>query len=159
MALEARRHITPITTRTNTRNALYGLLIPLESNSSYKPIQKYDTLDHGNCIARGLHNGGFLSSGEMVLGRHGWGGVLRRIFPKKTDKLLLDSWQTLWYTRASLYIWAIYGRCVHSAANSPPEKKLKKTQKPPCVSARPMVDYAALTPPQVQHSIIDNHKP
>ena len=81
--LEARRHITHTTTRPNQRNALYGLLIPLESNFSYKSIQKYSTLDHGNWIARGLHNGEFWSSGERVLGGHGWGGVLRRIFPIK----------------------------------------------------------------------------
>ena len=93
MALEARRHITPTTIRPNIRNAPYGLLIPLESNSSYKSIQKYDTLDHGNCIARGLHNGEFWSSGEMVLGGHGWGGVLCRIFP--TKKILINSYLTV----------------------------------------------------------------
>ena len=86
MALEARRRITPTTTRPNPRNALYGLLIPLELNSGYKSIQKYAACDHGNRIARGLHNGEFWSSGKMVLGGHRWGGVLCRIFP--TNSLL-----------------------------------------------------------------------
>ena len=69
---------------------------------------------------------------------------------KNIHKLLLDSMLTLWYTRASLYIWAIYGQYVQSAAISPPKKKLKKIKIPPCVSERLMVDYAALRLPQVK---------
>ena len=158
MALEARRHITLTTTHPNTRNALYWLLIPLESYSGYKPIKKYDTLDHDNCIARGLHNGEFWSSGKRVLGGYRWGGVLCRIFPTKNiDKLLLDSMQTLWYTRASLYQYGLYMCCMPTPPPfSPPKKKLKKIKIPPCVSARLMVDYAALRPQKVQRSIIDN---
>ena len=140
MAIEARRHITPTTIRPNIRNAPYGLLIPLESNSSYKSIQKYDTLDHGNCIARGLHNEEFWSSGEMVLGGHGWGGVLCRIFPTKNiDKLLIDSMLTLWYTRASLYQYGLYtGGVYNPPAISPAEKKVEKNQNTPL---RIITDY------------------
>ena len=134
MALEARRHITPTTIRPNIRNAPYGLLIPIESNSSYKSIQKYDTLDHDNCIARGLHNGGFWSSGKWVLGGHGWGGVLCRIFP--TKKISINSLLTVckhYGIRAHHYtnMGHIYVLYAHSAAISPPKKKLKKNQNPP----------------------------
>ena len=133
MALEARRHITLITTHTNQGNALYGLLIPIESNSSYKPIQKYYTLDHDNCIARGLHNGEFWSSGKRVLGGHGWGGVLCRIFP--TKKISINSYLTVckhYGIRAHHYtnmghIWAVCTICCQIAAR----KKMKKNSNPP----------------------------
>ena len=162
MALEARRHITPTTIRPNIRNAPYWLLIPLESYSGYKLIQKYDTLDHGNCIARGLHNGEFWSSGKMVLGGHGWGGVLCRIFP--TKKISINSYLTVskhYGIRAHHYTYGPYicAVCPLRPPICPRKKKLKKTQIPPCVSARTMISYAALRPPQVQRSIIDNYKP
>lgn len=131
MALEARRHITPTTIRPNIRNAPYGLLIPIESNSSYKSIQKYDTLDHDNCIARGLHNGEFWSSGKMVLGGHGWGGVLCRIFP--TKKISINSLLTVckhFGIRAHHYtnmghIWAVCTIRRQIDARKKNEKKLK----------------------------------
>ena len=134
MALESRRHITPTTIRPNIRNAPYGLLIPIESNSSYKSIQKYDTLDHDNCIARGLHNGGFWSSGKRVLGGYRWGGVLCRIFP--TKKILINSYLTVGkhygirayhYNTNMGHIWAV---CTIRRHFRPP-KKMKKTQNPP----------------------------
>lgn len=162
MALEARRHITPTTIRPNIRNAPYGLLIPIESNSSYKSIQKYDTLDHDNCIARGLHNGEFWSSGKRVLGGHGWGGVLCRIFP--TKKISINSYLTVCkhygirahhYTNMG-YICAVCPLRRHFRRR---KKVEKKTQIPPCVSARTMISYAALRPPQVQRSLFENHKP
>ena len=159
MALEARRHITLITTHTNQGNALYWLLIPLESYSGYKLIQKYDTLDHDNCIARGLHNGEFWSSGKMVLGGYGWGGVLCRIFP--TKKISINSYLTVCkhfgirahhYTNMG-YICAV---CPLRRHFRPPKKKLKKTQIPPCVSTRLVISYAALRPPQVKRSNFGN---
>ena len=122
--------------RPNQWNALYGLLIPLESNSGHKSIQKHTTCDHGNCIARGLHNGEFWSSGKRVLGGHGWGGVLRRIFPiKNTRKLFVDSLPTLWYTRAPAshicIMCAISKRAFTLWPFRQPEKKIEKSSNTP----------------------------
>ena len=80
-------------------------------------------------------------------------------FSRKKLILLLDSMLTLWYTRASLYIYGPYMGGVYTPPPFRRQKKMKKTQIPPCVSARPMVDYAALRPPQTQRSNFENHKP